>query len=124
MNLVILCGEIRSAPRCSQLAGGEFRWSFDVSTASHSGSHRVEVSWHGALPDPGWTEGTRVVVAGQVRRRFYRSGGLTQSRTEVLAASLVEVTGRRSAAVALRQAARVLDPDESARLRSALPSPS
>jgi single-strand DNA-binding protein len=32
-----------------------------------------------------------VVVSGRVRRRFFRAGGVTQSRTEVVAARVARV---------------------------------
>ena len=32
-----------------------------------------------------WEAGQAVVVVGHVRRRFFRAGGATQSRTEVVA---------------------------------------
>jgi hypothetical protein len=38
--------------------------------------------------------GTEVVVSGRVRQRFFRSGGLTVSRTEVVVESLAAVTQR------------------------------
>jgi len=40
--------------------------------------------------------GDEVVVTGRVRRRFYRAGGATQSRTEVVAHAVVRAgDGRR-----------------------------
>ena len=38
--------------------------------------------------------GSEVVVWGRVRRRFFRVAGLTQSRTEVVAARVVRATSR------------------------------
>lgn len=123
MNLVVVSGTLSSDPRCTELPSGELRWSIDVSTPSSDGVLTVPVAWHGALPGAHWAKGTDVCVAGQVRRRFFRVGGVTQSRTEVVAQSIVELTRRGSAAAALRRVVRVLDPDEVARLRSVLPAP-
>lgn len=53
--------------------------------------------------------GERVVVVGRVRRRFFRAGGSTQSRTEVVADVIVgagQVEGARQA-LAKAQAALV-----------------
>ncbi|MEK7426564.1 MAG: hypothetical protein AAB131_22300 [Actinomycetota bacterium] len=122
MNVVILCGQLSSDPRCTELPSGELRWSIELSTPSADGMLTVPVSWHGALPKAGWGTGTTLYVAGRVRRRFFRVGGVTQSRTEVVAQSMVELTGRGSSMVALKRALRVLDPDEAARLRSVLPA--
>jgi single-strand DNA-binding protein len=53
--------------------------------------------------------GTDVLVVGRVRRRFFRAGGVTQSRTEVVASAVVPL--RRTAAVrrALRGAVSALE---------------
>jgi single-strand DNA-binding protein len=49
----------------------------------------------------------QIVVLGYVRRRFFRAGGVTQSRTEVVATKIVKASrGRdvtRLVAVAIRQ---------------------
>jgi single-strand DNA-binding protein len=135
MNVVILSGVLSSAPRRTELPSGDIRWSLELTTpveASGGGeavpSASVPVAWQGELVsgpsctgDPAaWTAGTELVVVGVARRRFYRAGGVTQSRTEVVAASLVEVTRRRPVAGAMRRAARALGPSSDAALRSAL----
>ena len=148
MNIVVLSGRISSDPRCTELPSGELRWAIEVTTsaeapttgrtttgrtttgpAAQAGAARaatsvtatVPVAWHGPLPAGEWAAGTEVCVAGSVRRRFFRVGGLTQSRTEVIAHSLVRVAARGSTTTALRRVLRVLDDDEVARLRSVLP---
>jgi single-strand DNA-binding protein len=40
-------------------------------------------------------EGTELLVTGRVRRRFFRAGGATQSRTEVVAEAVVVATDQR-----------------------------
>ena len=144
MNIVIVSGRISSDPRCTEVPSGELRWSIEVTTpaeapsvtgrittgrAVQAGAARaavsvtatVPVAWHGPLPAGEWAAGTEVCVAGSVRRRFFRVGGLTQSRTEVIAHSLVRVAPRGSTTTALRRVLRALDGDEVARLRSVLP---
>jgi single-strand DNA-binding protein len=135
MNTVILNGVLSSVPRRTELPSGDVRWSLEVTTPAGADpdvqdgrAASVPVAWQGELVsgpsctgDPGgWCAGTELVVVGAVRRRFYRAGGVTQSRTEVVALSLVEVTKRRSAEAALRRGARALGPNSSAALRSAL----
>jgi single-strand DNA-binding protein len=44
------------------------------------------------------------VVVGRVRRRFYRAGGATQSRTEVVAETVVAARQAKRAATALASA--------------------
>jgi len=68
----------------------------------------VPVVW---LDGPGSAEleaGTEVVVVGSVRRRFFRTGGATASRTEVVATQVVPARQRkRVSALADEVAARV-----------------
>lgn len=52
-----------------------------------------------------------VVVVGRVRRRFFRSGGSTQSRTEVVADVVVPATQSRRAKAALARAVARLEHD-------------
>jgi single-strand DNA-binding protein len=101
-NIAVLRGEISTAPTVRELPAGGVVVNFDVATSAPGagrGTGRVPVAW----PDPpvsarrGVDVGTTVVVVGSVRRRFFRSGGVTQSRTEVVAAEVVRV--RRGVAV-------------------------
>lgn len=134
MNIVILHGTLSSAPRRAELPSGDIRWALELTaavdavTGSDPISTSVPVAWQGELvagpacigEPASWAAGTELVAVGSVRRRFYRAGGVTQSRTEVVASSLVEVTRRRPAEAALRRAERSLGPGVTARLRSAL----
>ncbi|MFN6120747.1 MAG: hypothetical protein ACK5CE_14115 [Actinomycetes bacterium] len=106
MNIVILTGRLSSSPRASELPSGTVRWNLELSCPDDQGRLLgVPVSWEGDVSDA-WDTGTELVVCGAVRRRFFRSSGATQSRTEVIAASVVEVTARRSARQALDRALR------------------
>jgi single-strand DNA-binding protein len=64
---------------------------FDLSTPLEGETISVPVSW----PDPtasqqtSFGSGDNVVIVGSVRRRFFRVGAQTQSRTEVIVESLV-----------------------------------
>jgi single-strand DNA-binding protein len=118
VNIVILCGQLSSEPRRTELPSGTVLWSLDVSTPSPDGVRSVPVVWQGEMSVDRWTAGTEVVVAGHCRRRFFRAAGVTQSRTEVVAAAIVEVTRRRTATAAVRAAIRALGADEVAALRS------
>jgi single-strand DNA-binding protein len=48
-------------------------------------------------------------VVGRVRRRFFRAGGTTQSRTEVVADTVVPATQAKRVEAALRRAREALD---------------
>jgi single-strand DNA-binding protein len=50
-----------------------------------------------------------VVVVGRVRRRFFRSGGVTQSRTEVVAEVVLPTGQTKRVAGVLRAAAAKLE---------------
>ena len=107
-HLVVLQGTITSEPERR-----EFRSTvavqFDVTTDV---GHRlaVPVNWY----DPperdlaAIVEGEEVLVVGTVQRRFFRAGGFTQSRTEVVPASVVPLRRRKSVRSALAAAAAVL----------------
>ena len=124
MNIVILSGHLSSPPRRTELPSGTVRWNLEVSCPDPTGRLvGVPVSWEGHVSDT-WATGTPVVVAGTVRRRFFRTGAGTQSRTEVVAASVVEVTRRRSESAAVVRAVRFLGADTMAGLRSLLGAPS
>jgi single-strand DNA-binding protein len=129
MNVVILSGHLSSPPRCTQLPSGDERWALELSCAVDpgtisGGAALLSVPVAVASTVPGldhWTAGTELVVAGVVRRRFYRAGGITQSRTEVLAGAVVPVTARRPLDRALATAVRSLGREQARRLRSVLP---
>lgn len=96
-NLVFVLGELSGPPRRRQLPSGDDLVEFDVTTRGESGTGSVPVAWFapGTAADE-LDAGTAVAVAGHVRRRFFRAGGATQSRTEVVAARVV-VSGRATA---------------------------
>lgn len=95
MNIVVLAGRVTSLPHRSELSTGEVRWSFDLTTDTIEGAPpaAVPVVCDGrdslALALGTLAVGDLVVVSGRVRRRFFRTGGVTQSRTEVVADHLV-----------------------------------
>jgi len=123
MNVVVLSGRLLSSPVARELPSGEVIWSLDLSTDAGAddgtGALAVPVVWS-ATEVPPWEKGTELAVAGVVRRRFFRSGGSTQSRTEVVAAKVLEVTRRRSHERALAAAVASLGEQDRARLRSTL----
>jgi single-strand DNA-binding protein len=87
--------------------------AYEVTVAAHGGrsAESVPVSWFDApagavdlAPD------AEVVVIGRVRRRFFRTGGVTQSRTEVVADHVVPARqAKRAARLALAAVADVED---------------
>lgn len=94
-NLAVLRGTITTDPLSRDLPSGKTVVQFDVSTTVVVGDKAtkasVPVSW--VDPPPKGLEpveqGLDVLVVGTVRRRFFRAGGTTQSRTEVVVDSVV-----------------------------------
>jgi single-strand DNA-binding protein len=115
-NITVIRGSVRAEPTIRELAGGSVVVQFDVATTTESGHRQrsvsVPVAWH----DPTATQlgmladGSEVLVVGTVSRRFFRVGGVTQSRTEVVADAVVPMRQYKRVGAALRAAAdRVLD---------------
>jgi hypothetical protein len=101
-NVALLAGDLSGPPRRRELPSGTVLVEFDVTTRGDSGTGSVPVAWFdpGAAAD-GLDAGAPVVVVGHVRRRFFRAGNVTQSRTEVVASRVI-VSGRPAAVTKLR----------------------
>lgn len=98
-NIAVLRGQLSSPPRIRHLTSGDRLVSLEL-TARTDGApaDSVPIAWFGAPdPLPGWGPGQELVVVGRVRRRFFRAGGATASRTEVVASAVV--AGNRRAAI-------------------------
>jgi single-strand DNA-binding protein len=93
-NLVVLRGHITSDPVARSLPSGTFVTQVELTTRVADAATSVPVVVEGRSVTA--AAGDEVVVAGHVRRRFFRAGGVTQSRTEVVAASIVPANRRRS----------------------------
>lgn len=65
--------------------------------------------WNPPAAVAGWEVGDEVVVVGHVARRFFRSGGSTQSRTEVVAKTVVLARHAKKTQAALAEAAAAID---------------
>ncbi len=114
VNLAVLVGALSKTPEPRLLADGSMVWELDL-TIRQDGrcSATVPVSWvappAGVEPD-GWSPGDELLVIGAVRRRFYRAGGATVSRTDVLADAVVPSRQRKRAASLLAAAVAPLCP--------------
>lgn len=122
MNIVIIRGRLSSEPTVRALQSGSVLVSLDVTTPDEGeGRSSVPVAWF----DPprgssvaSWSTGEEVVAVGVVRRRFYRSAGGTQSRTEVVARTVVKAASSRSVARLLDEVTRCLGQAEAGALPS------
>lgn len=111
INLVVLHGVLARPAALVELPSGSRLAGFEVTVRRPDGpAEPVPVTW---ADPPGWAAeldaGVAVMVLGRVRRRFFRSGGATQSRTEVVAARLVRVTAPRRVTALLDEAIRCLE---------------
>jgi single-strand DNA-binding protein len=108
MNIVVLRGVLSRTPDLRELSSGSTLLQFDVSTPTNAGTASVPVAWFDPPGAPEFAAGVEVAVLGEVRRRFFRAGGSTQSRTEVVALRVARVTNRRGVSALLSQAATLL----------------
>lgn len=117
LNVVAIRGRLSRPAEERVLPTGDRLVGLDL-TVKREGADKAEsvpVVWH----DPpaaavALDAGDEVVVVGHVARRFFRVGGLTQSRTEVVARSVVPVRSAKKVEAALAAAA--------AEVEAALPS--
>jgi single-strand DNA-binding protein len=106
INLAILVGTLSRAPELRSLPSGDTVLALELTIRPEgAAAESVPVAWFGAPGSAGgWTVGEEVLVTGRTRRRFFRAGGATQSRTEVVATAVVPTRRRVGAAKALRAA--------------------
>jgi single-strand DNA-binding protein len=111
-NLVVLRGTLSRAPEVRALPSGDAVAAFDVTirpdpadggrAGPTARAESVPVAWF----DPPAAAsrlgaGDEVVVVGRVRRRFFRAGSSTASRTEVVAERVVPARSTAKVASAL-----------------------
>jgi single-strand DNA-binding protein len=105
MNIVILRGVLARPPEERELPSGDRIVTYEVAVPSPLGrTETVPVVWTPPAGRGWWDAGEAVLVTGRVRRRFFRAGGATQSRTEVVADRVVRGGDARRARRAVEQA--------------------
>jgi single-strand DNA-binding protein len=104
-NLVVLRGRLSSDPTVRQLPSGTTVTQIELTTSCDGAAISVPVVVESREVTA--RAGAEVVVIGHVRRRFFRAGGVTQSRTEV-AATVAVPTRRATAAGKALQAAEAV----------------
>src|SRR3954452_20601118 len=97
MNIVILRGVLSRPAEQRELPSGDVIVAYEVRIRGGDGpAESVPVVWSPRAGRGLLDAGAEVVVTGRVRRRFYRAGGTTQSRTEVVADVVARATdGKR-----------------------------
>lgn len=105
-NVVVLTGRLARPAEGRELPSGDRLVAYEL-TVERTGerAESVPVVWLGAPASAAEHDvGARVLVVGRVRRRFFRAGGVTQSRTEVVADAVVSLRHGKRAAAALERA--------------------
>jgi len=124
-NVVVLRGRVNRPPVERMLTSGDRLAAIDVTvpggvagatTGQGPRSQSVPLAWFGA---PAWVAdlapGTEILVSGRVRRRFFRSGGSTQSRTEVVVEQAAQLRHVAKCVALLRRVAQeIADADPGA----------
>jgi len=108
MNVVVIQGVLSRAPELRALPSGSSVAVLELTADHPTGRVTVPVAWFDPPAKANFEAGAEVVVTGYVRRRFFRSGGATQSRTEVVADTVVPANARVRARKAVEQAINVV----------------
>lgn len=110
LNVAVLRGVLSSAPRRRELPSGVELTQLEVTTRFADGAATVPVVVTDAEAQvTTLVGGDEVVVVGRVVRRYFVAGGVTQSRTEVVAERVVRGNRRQAVDRALRRAAELVD---------------
>jgi single-strand DNA-binding protein len=118
MNIVIVSGHLSSEPTVRELQSGSVLVSYELTTRVDDAAVSVPLVWFDPAKLPALTAGDEVRAVGTVRRRFFRSGGATQSRTEVVVQSLGKCNDKRLKAAQRRLIADAMGADDPDGLRS------
>ena len=109
INLTVLVGHLSRAPELRLLPSGDSVLTLELTVrAEGTPTESVPIAWFEPPPHAAaWEVGEELLVTGRTRRRFFRAGGVTQSRTEVVAVTATPTRWTATARKALRAA---LDP--------------
>jgi hypothetical protein len=106
MNVCILQGRLTRPPEHRVAGDGRSLVTYEVAVDGPSGgTETVPVVWDGAPARAlDLDVDAEVVAAGRVRRRWFRSAGTTQSRTEVVAVDVLPARSTKRVARLLSDA--------------------
>jgi single-strand DNA-binding protein len=106
LSLTVLVGRVTNEPERRELPSGSIVLSFDVAVRPTGGAaESVPVAWTDPPARARVRPDDTVVVVGRTRRRFFRTGGATAARTEVVADRVVSRRSRERFEGALADAA-------------------
>ena len=109
-NVAVLVGRLARPAEPRDLPSGDRLVQYEVTIPRETGrAETVPVVW---IDAPASAESydldEKVVVVGRVRRRFFQSGGRTQSKTEVVADAVVPTRQAKRARAAVDKARNLL----------------
>lgn len=111
LNVVVAVGRLTRPAELRVLPSGDRLVTMELTVARDEGrAESLPISWFGAPARAADLDvDEEVLVVGRVRRRFFRAGGVTQSRTEVVADEVVPTRLAKRAAAALERACDQLE---------------
>jgi single-strand DNA-binding protein len=111
-NLSILVGTLSRQPELRDLPSGDQILTLDLTVRPDGApAESVPIAWFAAPASAAaWSAGDELLVVGRIRRRFFRAGGATQSRTEVVASAAVPTRRGATAGKVLRAALDEVQP--------------
>jgi|APSaa5957512535_1039671.scaffolds.fasta_scaffold193119_1 single-strand DNA-binding protein len=103
-NLCVLHGFLSSDPVARDLPSGSLLVQLQVTTPGATAQSVPVASIDGPKNLAKLKQGDHLLVVGTVCRRFFKAGGGTVSRTEVVATHITKLTSKRAVSVALATA--------------------
>lgn len=110
INVVVIVGRLARPPEERELPSGDRLVAYEVTIERpNERGETVPVIWNAAPASAAHHDtGDQLLVVGRVRRRFFRTGAGTQSRTEVVAEAVVNARHTKRVAAALERAEAVI----------------
>jgi single-strand DNA-binding protein len=111
LNMAVVIGSLTKPVDVRSLPSGDSVASFDLQVLRTDQSAETVPVTLSETPElvADWAVGEQLLVIGRVRRRFFRAGGSTQSRTEVVAEKVLPVQEAAKAVAALVETRTALD---------------
>jgi single-strand DNA-binding protein len=112
MNVTVLRGSLSRAPERRVLPSGDELVEYQLTIAGDGDrpTESVPVIWpHAPAGADHLDPDTELVVIGRTRRRFFKAGGFTQSRTEVVASHVVPARQAKRVARLVLDACQTLE---------------
>jgi len=106
LNVVVAVGRLTRPAELRVLPSGDRLVTMELTVPRDEGrAESLPISWFAAPARAADLDvDEQVLVVGRVRRRFFRAGGVTQSRTEVVADTVVPTRQKKRVTAVLERA--------------------